>query len=82
MSNDTVIQVRIDAKTKNKAVRLFKRFGLSTSDGIRLLLAQAIQAKELPHIPNLETRKAVEDAEAGKTERVTTDGLRKLWDDA
>lgn len=82
MSNDAVIQVRIDAKMKTKAARLFKRFGMSTSDGVRLLLAQAIQEKDLPHIPNAETRKAIEECRAGGGEVITLDDLKKQWDEA
>jgi len=59
MSNDAVIQIRMDAKTKNKAVKFFKRYGLSTSDGVRLLIVQALRAKELPHVPNAATRRAL-----------------------
>lgn len=64
MSNDAVIQVRIDAKAKAKATKLFKRLGLSTSDAVRLFIAQAIEENGfpfLPHIPNETTRKALAD---------------------
>lgn len=50
MANDAMIQVRIDTKTKTKAAKFFKRFGLSTSDGVRLLIAQALRAKDLAYI--------------------------------
>lgn len=78
MANDALIQVRIDSKMKKKAAKFFKNFGLSTSDGVRLLIAQALQAKDLPHIPNAETRKAMEDVEAGRTEEISRENLRKL----
>lgn len=61
MPNDALLQVRIDPKTKDKAAKLFKRFGLSTSDGVRLLINQALRTKDIPHIPNAETRKALRD---------------------
>lgn len=83
MPNDALLQVRIDPKTKDKAAKFFKRFGLSTSDGVRLLITQALRAKELPHIPNAETRKAIEDSRAGRDlEKTTLEGLKKIWDEA
>ena len=48
MPNDALLQVRIDSKIKDKAAKFFKRYGLSTSDGVRLLITQALRAKELP----------------------------------
>lgn len=61
MANDALLHVRIDTKTKDRAAKFFKRYGLSTSDGVRLLISQALRAKELPHVPNAETRKALRD---------------------
>lgn len=77
MSNDAVIQVRMDAKTKSKAVKLFKRYGLSTSDGVRLLITQALRAKELPHIPNTTTRRAL----MADVEPMADDDLARQWGD-
>ncbi len=61
MANDALLHIRIDRKTKDRAAKFFKRYGLSTSDGVRLLIAQALRAKELPHVPNAETQKALRD---------------------
>ncbi len=71
-----MIHVRIDAKTKEKAEKLFKRHGLSTSDGMRLLINQATAEDTLPHIPNAETQKAMEDVLAGRTECVSLADLK------
>lgn len=82
------IRVRIDAKTKSKAERYFKRYGMTTGAGVRLLLDRMLKEKEplfdpdAPHVPNAVTRKAIEDAEVGKLTRVTVDDLQKIWDDA
>ena len=88
-ANDAEIRVRIDAKTKSKAERLFKRYGMSTSDGVRLLIDHAIRDKALPrdpdapHAPNAETMKVIEEAAAGKNlEIVTIEDIKKQWDDA
>lgn len=78
MPNDAVIQVRVDAKTKKRAEKLFKRHGLTTSDGVRILLNQALEEKTMPHVPNAETQKAIEEARAGGGEVVSLSELRKL----
>lgn len=75
MPNDALLQVRIDPKTKDKASKFFKRFGLSTSDGVRLLITQALRAKELPHVPNAETRKALRDENLTE---ISPDDLTKM----
>ncbi len=59
--NNAEIRVRLNAKTKDKAEKLFQRYGMSTGDGVRLLIDQAIRAKEIPHIPNAETQKTLRD---------------------
>jgi addiction module antitoxin, RelB/DinJ family len=87
-SAKAVIQVRVDAKTKSRAEKLFKRFGMSTNDGIRIFLDAVIKEKALPfdpgasHIPNAKTVKAIEEGLAEKLEPVTLAGLRKIWDEA
>ena len=78
MPNDALIQVRIDAKKKTRAMRLFKRFGLSTSDAVRMFINQALEEKALPflpHIPNDETLKAL----AAEVEPMDDGGLEKIW---
>ncbi len=76
-AEQAVIQVRIDAKTKDKAVRLFKRHGLSTSDGVRMLITQAVRAKDLPHVPNATTRRAL----LAEVEPMADDELEKIWNE-
>ncbi|MCC8165303.1 MAG: type II toxin-antitoxin system RelB/DinJ family antitoxin [Planctomycetes bacterium] len=75
MANDALLHVRIDTKTKNRAAKFFKRYGLSTSDGVRLLIAQALRAQELPHVPNAETRKALRDE---NLQEITPDDLTTM----
>lgn len=82
------IRLRIDAKTKRQADRLFKQHGMTTSDGIRQFLTHAIKDKALPyppdalHEPNAESRKAIKESLSGKGRKVTMDDLRKIWDEA
>jgi antitoxin component of RelBE/YafQ-DinJ toxin-antitoxin module len=83
------IQVRVDAKTKDKAARFFKRHGLSTSDGVRRLIDKAITDKDSwlahemsSHLPNAESLKAIEEALVGDGEEITLADLRKQWNEA
>lgn len=69
-ANNAEIRVRIDAKTKAKAEKLFKRYGMTTSAGIKTLIDRALAEKELPRIPNAETRAALEEARAGDGEAI------------
>lgn len=85
MPSDAVIQVRVDAKTKDKAAKLFNRLGLSTSDAVRLFINQALKEKGMPfrpHVPNRRTAKVIRDAGKGDLKPATLDGLAKQWDDA
>ncbi len=84
-----VIQVRVDAKTKDKAARFFKRYGLSTSDGMRRLIDSAIAGKDpwlahkmSSHLPNAESLVAIEEALSGDGGEITLADLRKQWDEA
>ena len=83
-----VIQVRVDAKTKDKAEKLFKRHGLSTSDGVRRLIDSAITDEDpwlahrmSPHLPNAESMKAIEEALAGEGEEMTPEDFRKFLEE-
>ncbi len=81
--------MRLNAKTKSRAEKLFKRHGLSTGDGVRLLIDRALREKDpwfahdmSPHIPNAGTRRAIEEGLAEKLEPATLEEIRKMWDDA
>ena len=67
--NTAEIRVRLSAATKAKAEKLFKRYGLSTGDGVRRLIDRAVSnenpwlAHEMSsHLPNAESLKAIEEA--------------------
>ncbi len=84
------IQVRVDARLKRSAEKIFKKRGLSTSDGVRQLLARAVEEddpwyahKTSSHIPNAELQQLLKDSEAGiGMIRTTREELKKLWEDA
>ena len=80
--NNAEIRVRLNAETKDKAEKLFRSYGLSTGDGVRLLIDQAVYSKEIPHIPNAETRKTIEDGLAENPEPMTRAEFRKFLDEA
>ena len=66
---DTYVRARIDSITKERATDALKAMGLSTSDAIRLLMLRIADERRLPFeikAPNLITRKAIDELEAGK----------------
>ncbi len=78
-----VIQVRLDAKTRDRVADFFRRRGLTTNAGMRLLIDHALAGNDMPRIPNAETEQAMRDVRAGRTERVLLDDLkRRLLADA
>ena len=82
---DSVIRLRVDPGTKKKAVRLFKRMGLSTSDAVRLFLHRAIAEKRLPfeiQDPNEITVEAMQATRNKKGLRSTSlEQMEKNWDE-
>lgn len=46
--NNEQIQIRIDAKTKNEAKKVFDSLGLDISSAVKLFFRQVINAKNFP----------------------------------
>lgn len=46
--NNDQLQIRIDAKTKNEAKKVFDSLGLDMSSAVKLFFRQAINAKNFP----------------------------------
>ncbi|NOT17444.1 MAG: type II toxin-antitoxin system RelB/DinJ family antitoxin [Sulfuriferula sp.] len=66
---DTYVRARIDTHTKERAADALEAMGLSISDAIRLLMLRIADERRLPFdikVPNVNTRKAIADLEAGK----------------
>ncbi|HRP26089.1 type II toxin-antitoxin system RelB/DinJ family antitoxin [Thauera sp.] len=66
---DTYVRARIDTDTKERAARALEAMGLSISDAIRLLMLRIADERRLPFevkAPNLATKKAIAELEAGK----------------
>ena len=71
----------LDKEAKEKARKIFKKYGLSLSEAVNIFLYQSIYSKGIPfriEIPNKETVKAMENVRKGKNlEEVTLDQLKE-----
>ena len=65
---DSSVRIRIDSKTKRKAVVTLDRMGLSVSDAVRMFLVRIGEEGRFPfdlEVPNAKTRRAIEELESG-----------------
>lgn len=68
----TMVHVRVDERTKEKAAKTLSRMGISVSDAVRMLLIRVAAEKALPfevRVPNATTVKALRAADKGKGKR-------------
>ena len=68
----TMVHVRVDEKTKEKAAKTLAGMGISVSDAVRMLLIRVAAEKALPfdvRVPNTTTVKAMRAADRGKGKR-------------
>jgi DNA-damage-inducible protein J len=68
----TMVHVRIDEKTKQRAAKTLAGMGISVSDAVRMLLVRVAAEKALPFevkVPNSTTIKAMRAADKGKGKR-------------
>ena len=73
----TMVHVRIDQKTKQKASKTLAGMGISVSDAVRMLLIRVAAEKALPfevRLPNATTVKAMRAADRGKGKRYRSAG--------
>jgi DNA-damage-inducible protein J len=78
----TMVHVRVDVKTKQRAAKTLAGMGISVSDAVRMLLVRVAAEKALPfdvRIPNATTVKAMRAADRGKGKRLTS--ARALFND-
>ena len=69
----TMVHVRVDEKTKQRAAKALAGMGISVSDAVRMLLVRVAAEKALPFnvkVPNATTVKALE-APTGAKESAT-----------
>jgi DNA-damage-inducible protein J len=73
----TMVHVRVDEKTKQRAAKTLAAMGISVSDAVRMLLVRVAAEKALPFdvkVPNATTVKAMRVADQGKGKRLASAG--------
>ena len=68
MKADAIVRARIPAETKERALAVLEKMGLTASDLIRLTFLRVSEEERLPfavEVPNNTTREALEEVEAG-----------------
>jgi len=77
----TMVHVRVDQKTKERAAKTLAAMGMSVSDAVRMLLVRVVAEKALPfdvRVPNATTVKAMRASDKGQGKRQkSTDALFK-----
>ena len=77
----TMVHVRVDEKTKQRATKTLAAMGISVSDAVRMMLIRVVAEKALPFdvkVPNATTLKAMRAADKGQGKRhKSTDALFK-----
>jgi len=73
----TMVHVRVDEKTKQRAAKALAGMGISVSDAVRMLLVRVAAEKAMPFdvkVPNATTVKAMRAADKGKGKRLKSAG--------
>jgi DNA-damage-inducible protein J len=73
----TMVHIRVDEKTKQRATKALAGMGISISDAVRMLLVRVAAEKALPFavkVPNATTVKAIRAAGRGKGKRWKSTG--------
>lgn len=73
----TMVHVRVDEKTKQRAAKTLAAMGISVSDAVRMLLVRVAAEQALPFdvkVPNATTVKAMRAADKGKGKRLNSAG--------
>ena len=84
-AHTSMLHVRIDDETKAQATRTLAAMGLSVSDAVRLFLHRVVVDQAFPlelKVPNVETRKAMAEAdEIVSTRNTRFSTVAELFDD-
>jgi DNA-damage-inducible protein J len=83
MSKSAMIRARTDSDLKEKVEQIFDELGLNATAAINIFYKQVLLSHGLPfdvRMPNLTTRKAMQEAKAGKAKKFksTDDMFRSL----
>ncbi len=68
MKADAIVRARIPAETKERALAVLEKMGLTASDLIRLTFLRVSEEERLPfavEVPNKATREALDEVETG-----------------
>ena len=68
----TMVHIRVDQRTKERATKTLAAMGMSVSDAVRMLLVRVVAEKSLPFdvkVPNATTAKAMRAADKGQGRR-------------
>jgi DNA-damage-inducible protein J len=68
----TMVHIRVDQKTKQRATKTLAAMGISVSDAVRMLLVRVAAEKALPFdvkVPNTTTVKAMRASDKGQGKR-------------
>jgi DNA-damage-inducible protein J len=66
MTQSSMLHVRLDDETKEKATEALNAMGISVSDAVRLFLRRVVADQAIPFeikVPNAETRSAMAEAD-------------------
>jgi len=73
----TMVHVRVEERTKQRAAKNLAEMGISVSDAVRMLLVRVATEKVLPfevRVPNATTVKAMRAADRGRGRRSRSAG--------
>ena len=79
MAATSMVHVRVDEKTKQRATKTLAAMGMSVSDAVRMLLVRVVAEKALPFdmkVPNATTVKTMRAADKGQGKRQKGDDVR------
>ena len=87
VKNGGQVHIELGNTLKHDAEYVLNQMGLTLTDAVRLFLRQVVKERELPFlvhysakIPNKKTLAAMDEIDNGKSQKITTEGLQKLWD--
>jgi DNA-damage-inducible protein J len=82
MRKDTVIQARVDSRTKEKARTILAGLDVSLSEAIGMFLRQVVYQRSIPFkvkLPSSQTARAIAELESGKGRKSRT--TKELFED-
>jgi DNA-damage-inducible protein J len=82
MRKDTVIQARVDSRTKEKARTILAGLDVSLSEAIGMFLRQVVYQRSIPfkvELPSRQTARAIAELESGKGRKSRT--TKELFED-